>query len=87
MKKDDLIQDVFMNTDLTLKQAKEAVQCTFDAMMDYFKRGHGLEIRNFGSFSVIERKEKVARNISKGESIIVPARKTVKFKLSKGVKI
>lgn len=87
MKKEDLIQDVVTNTDLSLKQAREAVQCTFDAMMDYFKRGRKLEIRNFGTFSVVERKEKVARNISKGESIIIPAHKTVKFKLSKGVKI
>ena len=45
--------------------------------------GENVYLRGFGTFGVIERKEKLGRNISKNTSVVIPAHKIPKFKPSK----
>ena len=45
--------------------------------------GDNVYLRGFGTFHIIERKEKVGRNISKNTSVVIPAHKIPKFKPSK----
>lgn len=47
------------------------------------KQGEQIYLRGFGTFQIVERKEKLARNIGKNEPMVVPAHKIVKFKPSK----
>ena len=66
---------------------KVAVQATVEAFMDSVKSslsgGDNVYLRGFGSFIVKERAEKTGRNISKNESIIIPAHNIPAFKPAK----
>ena len=50
------------------------------------KKGEDVAIIGFGTFSVAERAARTARNFRTNELIDVPASKTVKFKVGKGLK-
>lgn len=50
------------------------------AVKDAMGDGENVYLRGFGTFEIIERKEKTGRNISKNTSVIIPAHKIPKFK-------
>jgi DNA-binding protein HU-beta len=66
---------------------KVAVQATIEAFMKSVKtnisQGKNVYLRGFGSFIVKERAEKTGRNISKKETIIIPAHNIPAFKPAK----
>lgn len=63
---------------------KAAVAIVLDEFMaavkDVMADGENVYLRGFGTFEIIERKEKTGRNISKNTSVIIPAHKIPKFK-------
>lgn len=63
---------------------KMAVSKSFEALMETVKdslgEGENVYLRGFGSFIVKKRAEKIARNISKNSTIIVPAHNIPTFK-------
>lgn len=65
---------------------KAAVQVVIEEFMNTVKenmsKGENIYLRGFGTFEIIERKQKIGRIISKGESVVVPAHKIPKFKPS-----
>ena len=66
---------------------KVAVMAIVEEIMETIKanmaEGDNVYLRGFGTFHIIERKEKVGRNISKNTSVVIPAHKIPKFKPSK----
>lgn len=48
--------------------------------------GENVYLRGFGTFHIVERKEKIGRNIGKNTALVVPAHKIPKFKPSKEFK-
>lgn len=63
---------------------KQTVQTIVEAFMTTVKgslaKNENVYLRGFGSFIVKERAEKTARNISKQETITIPAHKIPAFK-------
>lgn len=74
------------NPDLPKSTALHAVEGVTDILSDAFVRGENVYLRGFGSLEVKTTKEKKARNINAGTTVIIPAQRTVKFKLSKQLK-
>ncbi|HJO95545.1 MAG TPA: HU family DNA-binding protein [Victivallales bacterium] len=71
---------------LTQNQIAEIVQKTIDCISDELATGNNIEFRNFGTFQVIERKQKKGRNPNKPKNeVIIPAHSVVRFK--PGVKL
>jgi integration host factor subunit beta len=68
---------------LTLRDAEQAVKTIFDAMATSLSKGHRIEIRGFGSFSVTHRRPRVGRNPRSGESVLVPEKRVAHFKPGK----
>ncbi len=68
---------------LTLRDAEQAVKIIFDAMSVSLSKGHRIEIRGFGSFTVTHRRSRVGRNPRSGESVSVPAKRVPHFKPGK----
>lgn len=66
---------------------KVAVTAIVEEIMETIKanmaEGDNVYLRGFGTFHIIERKEKLGRNISKNTSVVIPAHKIPKFKPSK----
>lgn len=83
MTKADIVTEIAEQTGIE----KVAVQATVEAFMDSVKssltKGNNVYLRGFGSFIVKERAEKTGRNISKNESIIIPAHNIPAFKPAK----
>lgn len=84
MTKNELIEQVQICDDsITKEQAKKAVETVFGAMKENLINGDPVFYRGFGTFKIVVRKPKTARNISKGTTILIPARKKPVFKPSK----
>lgn len=72
--------------DLPKSTALHVVEGVTDILSDAFVRGDNVCLRGFGSLEVRTAKEKKARNIAAGVAVVIPAQRTVKFKLSKQLK-
>lgn len=83
MTKADIVNQIADETGVE----KVAVLATVEAFMNSVKSslsdGNNVYLRGFGSFIVKERAEKTGRNISKNESIIIPAHNIPAFKPAK----
>ena len=68
---------------------KKAVEDVYAALTDLIAKETkktSFTLPGLGKFSVIERKARTGRNIRTGETIQIPAKKTVKFTVSKLIK-
>lgn len=72
--------------DLSKSTALHVVDGVTDILADSFDRGENVYLRGFGTMEVKTTKEKKARNINAGTTVIVPAQRIVKFKLSNQLK-
>lgn len=83
MTKADIVSEIADQTGIE----KVAVQTTVEAFMNSVKKslvsGDNVYLRGFGSFIVKERAEKIGRNISAKEPIVIPAHNIPAFKPSK----
>lgn len=84
--KADIVDHIADATGITKKQAGEAFEATFDAILDYLMEDERVQIPSFGSFSVSHRKARKGRNPATGQEIDIPASKGCKFKQSKDLK-
>lgn len=71
---------------LTQRDTEFAVRTVLDAMADALARGHRIEIRGFGSFSVSRRPPRVGRNPRSGEQVVVPEKRVPHFKAGKALR-
>jgi integration host factor subunit beta len=71
---------------LTQRDTEFAVKTILDAMSDALARGHRIEIRGFGSFSINRRPPRVGRNPRSGEQVVVPEKLVPHFKPGKALR-
>ena len=71
---------------LTQRDADAAVKTILDAVSDALVRGHRIEIRGFGSFSVNRRPPRMGRNPRSGESVAIPEKRVPHFKPGKALR-
>ena len=85
--KQDLAEMLEFKFKLDPDTAGWIVQSILDKMLDSLKKGWHIEFRDFGVFEVIERKSRLGRNPRKpAETVIIPPRRTVRFKPGKMMK-
>ncbi|MCD6583799.1 MAG: HU family DNA-binding protein [Candidatus Omnitrophica bacterium] len=85
MNKAQLIEAVAKKTN-TKKEAQMAVEALLEAIKNSLKKKESVTIAGFGTFKVKERKARTGRNPKTGETIQIPAKKTVGFRASKELK-
>jgi integration host factor subunit beta len=73
-------------TQITVRDAELAVKTLLDAMSDALARGHRIEIRGFGSFSISWRPPRVGRNPRSGEQVTIPEKLVPHFKPGKALR-
>ena len=86
VKKSDLVSKIAAQTGLAASDTKIIVNELVDAMSQELQKGSTIELRGFATFSVRNRRPRVARNISTGEKVSVPAKKDIVMKPSKQLK-
>ena len=83
MTKADLIDIVAERTKLPRGRAEVLVGQMFDCMVEALRRGEGIEIRGFGSFSIRSYREYQGRNPRTGEAVHVKPKRLAFFKVGK----
>ena len=81
--KSELIERVADSAKLTKGRAELVVTTIFDAMVDALRRGDGIEIRGFGSFTVRQYKSYEGRNPRTGDAVHVSPKRLPFFKVGK----
>lgn len=87
MTRSDLVEELAARfSQLTHRDAEYAVKTILDAVGDSLVRGHRIEIRGFGSFSVNRRSPRMGRNPRSGESVAIPEKRVPHFKPGKALR-
>jgi integration host factor subunit beta len=87
MTRSDLVEELAARfAQLTHRDAELAVKTVLDAMSDALVKGHRIEIRGFGSFSINRRPPRVGRNPRSGESVQIPEKRVPHFKPGKALR-
>lgn len=86
MNKQDLIAKIAKDAGLTKVAASQAVESFFEGLTKAFKKGQSVTFVGFGTFKVVTRKARTARNPQTGAAIKIPKRKAVRFTPGKGLK-
>ena len=81
--KADLSKHLMERLDLGKKDADLLVNVFLDSIVGALRTGDGVELRGFGSFRLRDRKARIGRNPRSGDSIQVPPKRVVYFKLGK----
>jgi integration host factor subunit beta len=71
---------------LTQRDTEFAVKNMLEAMSEALARGHRIEIRGFGSFSVSRRPPRVGRNPRSGAQVQIPEKLVPHFKPGKALR-
>ena len=66
---------------------KEILQCFLDEVINELGRGNRLEFRDFGVFETKERAAREAQNPKTMAKVMVPPKRTVKFKVGRLMKL
>lgn len=86
MTKSELIDAVAASSNITKSRAELVVNNIFDAMTEALRRGEGIEIRGFGSFTVRQYKPYNGRNPRPGDPVNVASKRLPFFKVGKELK-
>ncbi|MBS0469391.1 MAG: integration host factor subunit beta [Proteobacteria bacterium] len=87
MTRSDLVAELAARfTQLTQRDTEAAVTTILDAVGDALVRGHRIEIRGFGSFSVSHRPPRMGRNPRSGEAVHIPEKRVPHFKPGKALR-
>src|SRR6476619_5768665 len=84
--KKELIDRIAEGTGHRRVQVKRVVQQFLDEIVDELGKGNRLEFRDFGVFETKLRKGRKAQNPKTLEPVLVPPKRTVKFKVGRLMK-
>jgi uncharacterized protein YjbI with pentapeptide repeats/nucleoid DNA-binding protein len=84
--KANIIGNVSDQMGFTRKQSRHAINSLFEIIKSTLESGESIKIGRFGKFDIIEKKARPWRSPFTGRIMMLPARRTVKFKAFKGLK-
>ena len=79
MTKQQIAKELERRANLTNLQARDAIEAFMDIITDALVKDDTILLRGFGCFKTVRRAPKPARNIRKGTTVWLPARREVKF--------
>ena len=86
MNRTELVAAMAEKTQLSKKDAEEALKAFVDVVSEEMKKGEKVQLVGFGTFEVSERAAREGRNPQTGETMTIAASKTPKFKAGKALK-
>lgn len=87
MTKADIVSEVAKSTGVEKAQVQAVVEAFMDSVKDALIQNENVYLRGFGSFIIKHRAEKMARNISKETTIVIPAHNIPAFKPAKSFSV
>lgn len=86
MNKTELVATIAEKAELSKKDAEKALSAFTNVVADTLVDGDKVQIVGFGTFEVTERAERMGRNPSTNEPMLIKASKSPKFKAGKALK-
>jgi len=86
MTKADIVEIISQSTGITKVETEAVVKGFLDTIIDAMKKGENIELGGFGSFKVVKRAKRIARNPKTNEEVIVPEQFMPVLKISKDFK-
>jgi DNA-binding protein HU-beta len=86
MNKNELIDRISEKAGLNKNDANKALDAFTDAITEAMKAGDNVVLVGFGSFEVGKRKARTGRHPRTGETMTIPEKKVIKFKVGKKLK-
>ena len=86
MTKDELVRQIADKTGITIKEAKNIVQITFDSITKSLSSGEKVKISGFGTFSTKKRGAFKTKNPMTGDILDIPEHIKPVFEPSKKLK-
>ena len=84
MVRSELIQKLCnQHPNLLRKDVERILEIIFLEITEALCRGENVEIRGFGTYKKIKRKARIGRNPKNSESVQIPEKKAIKWKMSK----
>ena len=80
MNKAQLIDAIAKESKLSKADSGKALEATITAISKSLKKGEGIVLVGFGSFSVAKRAARIGRNPQTGKELKIAAKKVAKFK-------
>ena len=84
MIKDNIVKNLSLKTGFSNRFSKKIIDNLIDILIKNIKSGK-LNLKNIGSFELMDKNSRVGRNPKTKEEFIISARKSVKFKSSKKI--
>ena len=84
--KKDLINHLHSTIGLNKTEAKIFVEGFFETILKTLENNESVKLSGFGNFDILNKKERVGRNVKTGESAMISARKVVAFRAGKKLK-
>ena len=81
--KADIVDSIYEQTDRNRAEVKNIVESLLDIMKGSIKKDHALLVSGFGKFEAYDKKARKGRNPQTDETITLPPRKVVVFRLSR----
>jgi integration host factor subunit beta len=85
--KKELVDRIAADSNLSRADVKRTIQAFLDEVIEELDKGNRLEFRDFGVFEIRQRAARRAQNPKTLEQVEVPARRTVKFKPGRLMKV
>ena len=87
MNKSDLVRNISSKSDsFSEDDVEKSVNIIIDLISGSLSKNQRVEVRNFGTFSIRSRKERLSRNPKTGTAILVEAKSHPYFRASKNLK-
>jgi DNA-binding protein HU-beta len=86
MNKAELIEKISNDADLTKASAERALNSAIENIIKSVTKSNDVQLIGFGTFKQGKRSAREGRNPKTGETIKIPAAKTVKFTAGKAFK-
>ena len=84
--KKELAQNLSDQTELSFADAKKFVDLFFDTIKEQLNSGKTVKLSGFGTFDIVQTKERVGINPKTMEEFPIPSKRKVKFTVSPKVK-
>lgn len=86
MNKVELVDAMAKSADISKKDAEAALKAFINIVEEELKEGNKVQLVGFGTFEVSKRAKREGRNPQTGETMIIEASNTPKFKAGKAFK-
>ena len=78
-----IVDAIYKKTDRNRAEIKDLVESTLELMKQAIKKDHAMLVSGFGKFEAYDKNSRRGRNPQTNESITLPPRKVVVFRLSR----